>query len=214
MKTNYLRHAAVVICLISFLSPQLILSQNQQPKPSPPKKFDLTVDSIMRGPRLVGYPPERVYWSQDSQRVYFRWKGPDEPRLKEMSLYVVNRDGSGLRRLTDDEAKQAPPANGELSKDKTMTVFADEGDVFIYDHAKGARRQITRTVDAETNPHFTFDQKRIYFTRQNNLYVMALDGGSLEQLTDSAVTASEISARKWRNGIVAPHMMHRPRSPR
>src|SRR5213075_1975702 len=119
-------------------------------------------------------------------------------RLKEMSLYVINRDGSGLRRLTEEESKQAPPPNGELSKDKSMTVFTDEGNIFIYDHAKQARRQITRTVDAETNPHFTFDQKRIYFTRQNNLYVMSLDGGSLEQLTDiraggapgSAVTAS------------------------
>ena len=65
-----------------------------------------------------------------------------------------------------------------------MTVFTDEGDIFIYDHAKGTRRQITRTVDAETNPHFTFDQKHIYFSRLNNLYVMSLDGGSLEQLTD------------------------------
>ena len=101
-----------------------------------------------------------------------------------MSLYVVNRDGTGLRRLSDDEARQAPPANGELSKDKTMTVFTEDGDIFIYDHAKGERRQITRTTDAETNAHFTFDQKHIYFTRQNNLYVMALDGGSLVQLTD------------------------------
>ena len=131
--------------------------------------------------------PTGVYWSQDSQRVYFRWKQADEPRLKETSLYVVNRDGTGLRRLSDDEAKQAPPANGELSKDKTMTVFTDEGDVFIYDHVKNQRRQITRTVDAETSAHFTFDQKHIYFTRQSNLYVMALDGGSLEQLTDIRV---------------------------
>src|SRR5437764_4629131 len=104
-----------------------------------------------------------------------------------MSLYVVNRDGSGLRRLTDEEAKQAPPPNGELSKDKTMTVFTEEGDIFIYDHAKGTRRPITKTVDAETNAHFTFDQKHIYFTRLNNLYVMSLDRGSLEQLTDIRV---------------------------
>ena len=171
-----------MLCVLALLAPQLTFAQKQS-TPSP-KPFELTVDSIMRGPRLVGYPPTGVYWSQDSQRIYFRWKQADEPRLKEMSLYVVNRDGSGLRRLTEDEAKQAPPANGELSKDKTMTVFADEGDIFIYDHAKGARRQITRTVDAETNPHFTFDQKRIYFTRLSNLYVMALDGGSLDQLTD------------------------------
>jgi dipeptidyl aminopeptidase/acylaminoacyl peptidase len=192
MKTNYFRHAAVVICLLSFLSPQLIFSQKQQLQPSTPKKFDLTVDSIMRGPRLVGYPPSGVYWSQDSQRIYFRWKTPEEPRLKEMSLYVVNRDGTGLRRLSDEEARQAPPAVGELSKDKTMTVWSEDSDVFVYDHTKNQRRQVTRTTDAETNAHFTFDQKRIYFTRQNNLYVMALDGGLLEQLTDirSATTGT------------------------
>jgi len=188
MKNKQFRRAPLTLTLLALLAPQLILAQRAT---SPtPKTFELTVDSIMRGPRLVGYPPSGVYWSQDSQRVYFRWKQADEARLKEMSLYVVNRDGTGLRRLTDEEAKQAPPANGELSKDKSMTVFADEGDIFIYDHAKNARRQITKTVDAETNPHFTFDQKRIYFTRANNLYVMTLDGGMLEQLTDIRVGAA------------------------
>ncbi len=188
MKKKYLRPAAFVICLLSLLAPLLVLAQT----PVPPKKFELTIDSIMRGPRLVGYPPERVYWSQNSQRVYFRWKTPEEPRLKEMSLYVVNRDGTGLRRLSDEEAREAPPAGGELSKDKTMTVFTEDGDIFIYDHAKNQRRRVTRTTDAETNPHFTFDQKRIYFTRQNNLYVMALDNGLLEQLTDIRTAATPI----------------------
>ena len=181
-RTNNKRRYFTVVLLVTSFAASLWA---QQPKPdSPTKPFELTVDNIMRGPRLVGYQPTGVYWSQDSQHVYFRWKQADEPRLKEMSLYVVNRDGTGLRRLTEAESKQAPPPNGELSKDKSMTVFTDEGDIFIYDHAKQARRQITRTVDGETNPHFTFDQKHIYFTRQNNLYVMSLDGGSLEQLTD------------------------------
>src|SRR6185369_4528832 len=186
MKTG-LRQAVLTCCLLSLLVPQVLLGQTQS-KPAE-KPFELTVDSIMRGPRLVGYPPSGVYWSHDSQRVYFRWKQADEPRLKEMSLYVVNRDGTGLRRLTDEEARQAPPANGELSKDKTMTVFTDEGDIFIYDNAKNARRQLTRTVDAETNAHFSFDQRKVYFTRQNNLYVMSLDGASLEQLTDIRIGA-------------------------
>src|ERR1041385_5863834 len=98
------RYFSAVLLLISLLSS----ASAQQPKPQPQTKpFELTVDSIMRGPRLVGYPPTGVYWSQDSQRIYFRWKQPDEPRLKEMSLYVVNRDESGLRRLTEEEAKQA-----------------------------------------------------------------------------------------------------------
>jgi dipeptidyl aminopeptidase/acylaminoacyl peptidase len=188
MRNQKLRRASLAVTLLALLAPQLMLAQKTTS--STPKPFELTVDSIMRGPRLVGYPPSGVYWSQDSKRIYFRWKQADEPRLKEMSLYVVNRDGTGLRRLTDEEARQAPPANGELSKDKSMTVFADEGDIFIYEHAKNARRQITKTVDAETNPHFTGDQKHIYFTRANNLYVMTLDGGMLEQLTDIRIGAA------------------------
>jgi dipeptidyl aminopeptidase/acylaminoacyl peptidase len=175
------RYVGTTLLILSSLS-SLCAQQSTAQTPAP--AFELTVDSIMRGPRLVGYAPSGVYWSPDSQKVYFRWKQAGEPRLKEMSLYVVNRDGSGLRRLTEEESKNAPPAIGELSKDKSMTVFADQGDIFIYDHAKQTRRQITKTVDVETNPHFTFDQKQIYFTRLNNLYVMSLDGGSLEQLTD------------------------------
>ena len=77
------------LCLCIFLLPYQSFAQ--QPAP---KKFDLTVDSIMRGPDLVGYAPSGVYWSRDSQRIYFRWKRAGEPRLKQPDLYVVNRDGS------------------------------------------------------------------------------------------------------------------------
>ena len=189
MNKNLFRYAGIGLCVFSLLVSPLASAQQKsaatQPKPAATgKKFELTVDSIMRGPRLVGYAPANVYWSQDSQRVYFRWKQADEPRLKEPSLYIVNRDGTGLKRLTDEEARQAPPANGELSRDKTLTVFTEEGDVFIYDHAKGVRRQVTRTTEVESNAHFTMDQKRIYFTRANNLYVMTLDGGSITQMSD------------------------------
>ena len=198
MKGHRLPRALASCALLAALL--AVRAPAQQPEPPPAKKFELTVDSIMRGPDLVGYPPSGVYWSQDSRRVYFRWKRPGEPRLKEPSLYVVNADGTSLRKLTDEEARQAPPAAGELSKDKTLTVFTEEGDVFLYDHARGERRQLTRTVDAETNAHFTRDQRHVYFTRQSNLYVMSLDGGSLEQLTDIRVSAGSGEAAPARAG--------------
>jgi dipeptidyl aminopeptidase/acylaminoacyl peptidase len=168
------------LCACALLFPYHAFTRRQ----SSPKKFELTVDSIMRGADLVGYEPTRVYWSQDSRRVYFRWKRAGEPRLKEPDLYVVNRDGGGLRMLSEEEAKQAPPPAGDLSKDKTMTAFAEDGDIFIYDHVKNERRQITSTVEGENGPRFTKDQKHIVFTRQNNLYRMALDGAGVTQLTD------------------------------
>jgi dipeptidyl aminopeptidase/acylaminoacyl peptidase len=179
MKSINCRRLLTALGLLALLLPPAGLAQ----KP-PARNFELTVDSIMRGPDLVGYAPTEVRWSQDSQRVYFRWKRAGEPRLKEASLYLVNRDGSGLRQLSEEEAKLAPPLFGELSKDKKLTLFTEDGDIHLYDHAQGARRQITHTTDVESNARFTRDQKHIYFTRQGNLYLLALDGGSLAQITD------------------------------
>jgi dipeptidyl aminopeptidase/acylaminoacyl peptidase len=147
-------------------------------------KFALTIDNIMRGFELVGYEPRAVHWSPDSQRVYFQWKQASEPREKDFDTYVVNRDGSGLRKLSEEEAKNTPPLGGEVSKDKNLTVFTENGDVFIYDNVANQRRQLTATAEPETNAHFTRDQKRVYFTRAGNLYVMSLETGSLVQMTE------------------------------
>ncbi len=169
-----------VVMLAGQAAPAFAQSGNQ--------KFNLTIDNIMRGPGLVGYEPRAVRWSGDSQRLYFDWKQASEPREKDFDTYVVNRDGSGLRKLTEEEAKNAPPTNGDLTKDKRQRVFIDGGDIFIYDYAAGKRRQVTDTTDIESNVNFTSDQRRIYFTRLNNLYVMSLDTGSLVQVTDIRAT--------------------------
>lgn len=160
------------------------LAQQKRSAASINSKFELTIDDIMRGPDLVGNEPRAVHWSPDSQHVYFQWKQAGEPREKDFDTYVVNRDGSGLKKLTEEEARNAPPINGETSKDKKRTLFVDNGDVFIYDNIANQRHQITDTADAETNAHFTRDQKRIYFTRAANLYVMSLETGSLVQMTE------------------------------
>lgn len=191
MRGQTFRRAASCAFVAALLFQQTFARQTARPQAptTAAKAFELTVDSIMRGPDLVGYTPAGVYWSQDSRRVYFRWKRAGEPRLKETDLYVVNADGNSLRKLSEEEARKVPPAAGELSKDRRLTVFTEEGDVFLYEHEKGERRQLTRTVEAESNAHFTRDQRAVYFTRASNLYVMSLDGGSLEQLTDIRVPA-------------------------
>src|SRR5215510_1873604 len=122
MKRTLSHRLLTWFCLLALSWPAPAFAQQ-----AAPKQFELTIDNIMRGFDLIGYEPTRIYWSQDSQRVYFRWKRAGEPRLKDPDLYTVNRDGSGLRKLSEDEAKLVPPATGELSKDKKLTVFAEEG---------------------------------------------------------------------------------------
>src|SRR5258708_21556377 len=177
------RVVALAICVI--LLPVDIPTQ----PPAPAKKLVLSVDTIMRGPGLVGYEPSEVRWSGDTERVYFRWKQAGDPVEKDPDTYVVNRNGSGLRKLSDEEAALAPPATGDRSRDRKRIVYARNGDIYIYDYTTDRGRQITKTADIEANPHFTRDGNRIYFTRSNNLYVMSLDDCSLVQLTDIRMPA-------------------------
>ena len=110
-------------------------------------RLTLTIDTIMRGPGLYGYAPQSVRWSGDSQRVYFQWKKHDEPTIQEYSTYVVNRDGSGLRKLSEEEAKDAPPLLSQDTLDWKLSVYASEGDLFLYDQMAGRNHRLTRTSD-------------------------------------------------------------------
>jgi dipeptidyl aminopeptidase/acylaminoacyl peptidase len=214
MRRQIFRRALASCALAAaLLSQQAFARQQPQARPqqpAPARQFELTVDSIMRGPDLVGYAPAGVYWSQDGRRVFFRWKRAGEPRLKETDLYVVGADGTGLRKLTEEEARQAPPAGGELSKDKRLTVFTEEGDVLIYDHERGERRRLTSTAESESNAHFTRDQRAVYFTRQSNLYRMSLDGGPLEQLTDIRVPGAPAGGAQGPGGAGAVSLTATP----
>ncbi len=143
----------------------------------------LTVEWIMKGPALYGYAPRAVRWSGEGRRVYFEWKQAAEPPEKEWSTWMVNRDGGGLRRLSDEEAKQAPPPFGVESADGTKVVFARDGDIFLYDLKADRMRRLTKTGDTESSPRFTRDGRAVAFVRNSNLYLLPLESGAVEQLT-------------------------------
>src|SRR5882672_3351690 len=143
--------------------------------------FLLTVDGIMRGPKLVGYPPTGLRWSGESAHLYFEWRRPGEDKA---STWVVNRDGSQLRRLSDDERRNAPPANGVWDRAHRRVLFVDRGDIVLLDSVSGTRRQLTRTTAAEANPRWARYERAVTFVRDNNLFIVPLESGEIAQLTD------------------------------
>ncbi len=145
------------------------------------RPFELTVDSIMRGPKLVGYPPTGLRWSGDSQRLFFEWRRPGED---EPSTYVVGREGGEPRKLTDDERRSAPPVNGVWDDAHRRVLLVDAGDIVLVDSVAGTRRDITRTTAVEGNPRWARHDTAVTFTRENNLYLVTLDSGGVEQVTD------------------------------
>jgi dipeptidyl aminopeptidase/acylaminoacyl peptidase len=185
---------AIAVCAVALaISPLAARGQGKQgvrppSAASPTQKgsaaaFALTVDSIMRGPKLVGYPQTGLRWSGDSARLYFEWRRPGED---EASTWVVNRDGSSLRKLTDDERRNAPPVAGTWDRAHRRVVFADQGDIVLVDSVAGTRRYIARTTATESAPRWARRESAITFVRENNLFLAPLDGGGIIQLTDVA----------------------------
>ena len=173
---GFLRRAFTGAICLSFLLTALPADQ----------KFALTIDNIMRGPGLYGYEPTDARWSGDSQRIYFHWKQASDPQQTPMDTYVVNRDGSGLRKLTEGQALLAPPAAARTTRDHKRAVWEQKGDLYFYDYASDQGRQLTKTAEAETSPRFTFDEKRVTFLRGGKRICSdALDSGMLEQLTET-----------------------------
>ncbi len=152
--------------------------QAQQPK------FDLTIDNMMRGPAVYGYAPRELRWQPDGKRLFFDWKENTEPLEKDFDTWSVDRDGKNLRRLTDDEKKDATPARGRWTRDHKRALYAEDGDIYLYDGTSNKRRNLTHTTDAESSPRWTQDERHVAYVRGNNLYVLSLEDGELEQMTN------------------------------
>ena len=146
--------------------------------------FDLSIDHIMQGPALIGWSPADIRWSPDSSHVYFSWKQRGDSLEKDRDTWVVNRDGGGLRKLSEKEAKDAPPAGGQWTRDRASAVYAEDGDLYLWESKTGVRRALTQTTDAESAPRFTFDENAVTFVRANNLFALSLRDGEVRQLTN------------------------------
>jgi dipeptidyl aminopeptidase/acylaminoacyl peptidase len=152
-----------------------------------PARFELSVDSIMRGPDLVGYPPSGLRWSADSQTLYFQWRKPGD---EEASTYAVGRAGGEPRKLTEEEAKTIPPSGGaRWDKARRRLLTVDSGDIVLVDAISGERRQITRTTGAESNPRWARNDTHITYVREGNLFLVPVEGpgpAAITQLTDNS----------------------------
>ena len=144
----------------------------------------LTIATVMQGHRFSGYAPSAVRWSGDSNKLFFQWKRHTDPIRAPFDTYSVNRDGSALTKLSEEEARLAPPALCDYDDRRQRCVYNQSGDVWIYDFNTNKARRLTATTDLESQPRFLPGARAISYQRANNLFVHSLDDGSIEQLTD------------------------------
>ncbi|MBC7921196.1 MAG: prolyl oligopeptidase family serine peptidase [Ferruginibacter sp.] len=153
----------------------------------------LTVEKIMRDPaQWIGTSPSDVQWSEDSQTVYFKWN-PDRNRTD--SLYAVRLTDPPPRKVEPARRRALPAFAGTYNRARTQKTYEKNGDVFWLDTKTGKIRPVTNTVEAETNPVFSHDEKRILFTREDNLFAWNPGTGETSQLTDFRKGAKKADAK-------------------
>jgi TolB protein len=141
--------------------------------------------------RLEWWGPDGPRWSPDGREIAFRSDrdGNDE-------IYVVNADGTELRRLTHNSKSDGGPL---WSPDGRRILFwrssqgyGFRGDVWVMNADGSAQRNLTRSAThpfaTDSWPAWSPDGRKILFVsdrdRNGEIYVMNADGSEERKLTE------------------------------
>ena len=147
------------------------------------QKLDkLTVEKIMRDPKWIGTSPSNVYWGADGNSLYFNWN-PDN--LSSDSVYFITLTNHNPVKASVEQKQNIIPVYSTIwNLNRTACVFTKDGDVFFKDIKTGNTKRIIQTTEKETNPVFSFDDKKIVYTSNLNLYAWDIATGETMQLTN------------------------------
>ena len=100
-------------------------------------------------------------------------------------IYVINADGSGLTRLTNNPAGDYYPA---CSPDGSRVAFESDGHIYVMNTDGSGVTRLTHDAAWHSGPTWSPDGKRIAFTSDRGgnteIYVMNTDGSGLTKLTN------------------------------
>ncbi|MCA0397993.1 MAG: prolyl oligopeptidase family serine peptidase [Bacteroidetes bacterium] len=159
----------------------------------------LTVGYIMRDPKWMGSSPSNPFWGIDN-KLYFNWN--PEKAISD-SLYYINAAGKPQKVSPTERQGLVNYADIEFNKSRTAYVYILNDDVWYRDTKKTAAIRVTETTDRESQPGFAFNDTRLVFVRQQNLYAWDIATGATIQLTNiqrgtaPAVAKKDNDQEKW-----------------
>ena len=142
-------------------------------------------------PTMVsGSLAEEPAWSPDGTRLAF----VSRRHIGDNAIYVMNAGGSGVARLTNYAGPEASPA---WSPDGARIAFVRSGRCLNADctskgsgqlHVMNANgsgvRSLTNDPGSEGDPSWSPDGTRIAFVRESDIYVIDVNGGPEQRLTN------------------------------
>ncbi len=142
----------------------------------------LTVEKIMRDPKWMGTSPSNPFWSVDGNYLYFNWNPDNAP---DDSLYYITKDNKVPVKATAEQKQNILTENNvRWNLTHTAYVYSKNGDIFLTDLRSSTTKRITQTADAEINPQFSFDETKIVYIHDQNLFAWDIATGETIQLTN------------------------------
>jgi dipeptidyl aminopeptidase/acylaminoacyl peptidase len=171
-----LRFTAASLCLLIALPAGVMPATAANTEAAPP----LTLERIMADPDWIGNPPENAYWADDGRSLYYERERDGEGR-NPRDLYRLDLASGQTVKIEPADRGKVDAPGGDRSRDRKWKTYAREGDVFLKDLTTGAIRQITRTAERESDPHFLADGRRVAFRRAAAVFVYDPASGLISQ---------------------------------
>lgn len=142
----------------------------------------LTVDKIMQDPiKWIGTSPSNIFWSEDSKTIYFSWN-PD--KNKGDSLYKIVLPNRNIEKVSPAERRKLPSQSGTYNKNYSMKAYEKNGDIFLMYANTMKIKQLTATIERESNPYFSGDETKIIYSKSGNLFSFDIESGLTTQLSN------------------------------
>ncbi len=145
------------------------------------QESSLNVEKIMQDPAWMGTFPSNIRWSEDSKTIYFNYNLQKDPSD---SLYKIRLDAKDQITKVNREEQNLITGEGNYSKDRNKKVYSKDGALMLWEAKSTKDRKILDLGERISDPHFLFDENKISFSMDNNLFVYNLKTGNLEKLTN------------------------------
>lgn len=153
----------------------------------------LTVEKIMQDQsKWIGTSPSNIFWSEDGKTLYFSWN-PD--KNKGDSLYKFVLPDRTPVKVTPKERRALPAQSGTYSPSRSMKVYEKQGELYLLYTKTLKIKQLTNTIERESNPYFSGDETKIIFSRSNNLFSLSLEDGTITQLSNFLTGSKKAEAK-------------------
>lgn len=171
------------LLLLLLLQPALITYSQLSP---------LSVEKIMRDPKWIGTSPANPQWTADGKYLLFNWN-PEKADTD--SLYYISPESTVPQKSTWAFRQAAISQNQvRYNAQRDQYVYAQNGDIYLVFIKTGITRRLTQTVATESNPQFSFNDRKVVYTREQNAWAADIQTGLTTQLTNFQSTTPPAGA--------------------